>query len=91
MLTDEVELQAAVRVRPEPTFRPIKPRAVVIAARKIPEWNRHRISSHPFPVLWVLAVPYGAQPVLSSQMLTMCYGNCTNKFACFKKRSSFLK
>ncbi len=64
MLTDKVELQAAVRVRPEPPLGPVEPRAVVVSARKIPERDRNRISCHPFPVFWVLTIPHGTQPVL---------------------------
>ncbi len=65
MLADEVELEAAVGVRPQPSLRPVEPGAVVVAARKVPERNSDRISGHPLPVLRVFPVPDSAEPVLA--------------------------
>ena len=64
VLADEVELQAAVGVGPEPTLGAVKPGAVVVAAGKVPEGDGHRVSGHPLPVLRVVPVPHGPEPVL---------------------------
>ena len=65
VLTNKVELQAAVGVGPEPTLGAVEPRAVVVAAGKVPEGDGHRVPRHPLPVLWVVAVPHGPEPVLA--------------------------
>jgi hypothetical protein len=42
------------------------PGTVLVAAREVPEGDRHCLPADPFPVLGVKGVPLGAQPVLSA-------------------------
>lgn len=65
MLTDVVELEAAVGVGPEPSLGAVEPCAVVVAAGKVPEGHGHRLAVDPLPVLGVVSVANRAQPVLA--------------------------
>ena len=65
MLANKVQLKAAVRVWPEPAFSPVKSCTVVVAARKVPERDGHRISGHPLPVLRVFPVAHSSKPILA--------------------------
>ena len=64
VLADEVELEVAVGVRPEPPLGAVEAGAVVAAAGQVPEGDRHRAPAHPAPGLGVGAVAHRAQPVL---------------------------
>ena len=64
MLTNEIQLESAVGIRPQPTFGSVKSCTIVVAARKIPEGYGHRISGHPLPVFWILPIPDRSEPVL---------------------------
>ena len=65
VLADVVQVELAARVRPQPAFGPVKPGAVLVAARQVPEGDGDRLAVDPLPVLGVLDVPPGAQPVLT--------------------------
>lgn len=41
MLADKVEVQPAVRVRPQPALGPVEPGAVVVAAGQVPKRHRY--------------------------------------------------
>ena len=64
MLTNEIQLESAVGIRPQPTFGSVKSCTIVVAARKIPEGYGHRISGHPLPVFRILPIPNRSEPVL---------------------------
>ena len=65
MLTNVVELQAAIGIRPKPTLGPVKSGAIFVSARQIPKRDGHRLAVDPFPVFRVRLVSHGSQPVLA--------------------------
>ena len=65
MLADVVELDVAAGVRPQPPLRPVEPGAVLVSTREVPEGDRDRLPVDPLPVLGVLDVSPGSEPVLT--------------------------
>ena len=65
MLADVVELDVTAGVRPQPPLRPVEPGAVLVSTREVPEGDRDRLPVDPLPVLGVLDVSPGPQPVLT--------------------------
>ena len=65
VLADVVEVDVAGCVRPQPALRPVEPGAVLVPTREVPEGDRHRLPVDPLPVLGVLDVSPGPEPILS--------------------------
>ncbi len=65
VLADEVQVEAAARVRPQPALGAVEPGAVLVASRQIPERDAHRLPVHPSPILCVSRVSHSTQPILA--------------------------
>lgn len=80
MLANIVEFGIAVGVGPEPSLGAVVARAIFVAAGQIPEGNGDVFAVDPLPVVSVLGIAHGAQPVL-----TICVAPVNKKFRCQNK------
>ena len=65
VLADVVQVEVTAGVGPQPALRPVEPGAVLVPARQVPEGDGDRLPVDPLPVLRVLDVSPGSQPVLA--------------------------
>ena len=65
VLADVVQVEVAAGVGPQPALGPVEPGAVLVPARQVPEGDGDRLPIDPLPVLRVLDVSPGSQPVLT--------------------------
>lgn len=66
MLTDIVQPRLALGVRPQPALAAVEPGAALAAARRVPEGDRHVVTVHPLPTVWILWVADCPHPVLTA-------------------------
>lgn len=71
MLANIIQWNIAVRVAPQPSFRPVVSRAILIATRQIPERHSHLLTVHPFPHVPFPRITHCAHPVLRRRIASV--------------------